>query len=78
MSTYHSGSIMFISIWMLFTGAISYKYSRFGSGTGPALIDSVSCTGNEQFVANCTNRGLGVTSSRCTHTRNAGVRCPGD
>jgi len=78
MSICHSGSITFVSMWILFIGAIPYTSSHFGSGTGPALIDYVSCTGNEQFLANCTNRGIGVTSSWCTHTRNAGVRCPGD
>ena len=38
------------------------------------MIDYVSCTGNEQFLANCTNHGIGITSTSCSH---AGVQCPG-
>ena len=59
------------------TGAISLNNAYYGSGTGPILIDYVSCTGNEQFLANCTNRGIGVTSSSCGHDDGAGVQCPG-
>ena len=62
------------------TGAIplSNAYVYYGSGTGPVLIDYVFCTGNEQFLANCTNNGIGVTSSLCGHDDVAGVQCPGN
>ena len=70
--------ILSTSIKFHFTGAIPFTTSYFGRGTGAILIDYVSCTGNEQFLANCTHRGLGVTSSWCTHYWDVGVQCPGN
>ena len=68
----------YVLAWWHFTGGIPFINAHFGSGTGPALIDFVSCTGNEQFLANCTNRGIGITSSWCGHDDDAGVQCPGN
>ena len=59
-------------------GAIPLYNAFSGRGTGAILIDYVSCTGNEQFLANCTNNGLGITSSFCSHYQDAGVQCPGN
>ena len=65
-------------IWSSFTGAIPFKSAYyFGRQTGAILIDYVSCTGNEQFLANCTNHGIGITSTSCGHDDDAGVQCPG-
>ena len=76
---YHLGKINYLLIWLLFTGAIPLTNAYyFGSGTGPVLIDHVGCMGNEQFLANCTNRGIGATSSWCGHDYDAGVQCPGN
>ena len=61
----------------IFTGAIPFSNAYFGSGTGAVLIDDVSCTGSEQFLANCTNNGIGNISSICGHDDDAGVQCPG-
>ena len=66
------------SINFYFTGAIPFTSSYFGRGTGAILIDYVSCTGNEQFLANCTNRGIGITSTWCSHYSDVGVQCPGN
>ena len=70
--------ILSASINFHFTGAIPFTSSYFGRGTGAILIDYVSCTGNEQFLANCTNNGIGVTSTWCSHYSDVGVRCPGN
>ena len=59
------------------TGAIPLSNAYYGSGTGPVLVDYVACIGSEQFLANCTNNGVGVTSSWCGHDDDAGVQCPG-
>ena len=75
----HTGCLP-VNAWLYLlhsTGAIPLSNAYYGSGTGPVLIDYVSCTGNEQFLANCTNRGIGVTSSWCGHDDDAGVQCPG-
>ena len=63
---------------MSFAGAIPFTSAYFGRGTGAILIDYVSCIGNEQFLANCTNHGIGITSSWCGHDDDAGVQCPGN
>ena len=60
------------------TGAIPVANAHYGRGTGAILLDYVSCTGNEQFLANCTNNGVGITSSNCDHGDDAGVQCPGN
>ena len=59
------------------TGAIPLSNAYYGSGIGPVLIDYVSCIGNERFLTNCTNNGIGVTSSWCGQYNVAGVQCPG-
>ena len=59
------------------TGAIPVANSYFGRGTGALLLDYVSCTGHEQFLATCSNNGVGITSSSCNHYNDAGVQCPG-
>ena len=68
----------YVLAWLHFTGAIPFINAHFGRGTGPVLIEYVSCTGNEQFLANCTNRGIGITSSSCNYYHDAGVQCPGN
>lgn len=60
------------------TGAIPFSNAYFGRGTGAILIDRVSCTGREQFLANCTHSGIGITSSFCGHDDDVGVQCPGN
>ena len=75
----HAGCLP-VNAWLYLlhsTGAIPLTNAYYGSGTGAILIDYVSCTGNEQFLANCTNNGIGVTSSSCGHDDDAGVQCPG-
>ena len=58
-------------------GAIPYRYSHFGYGTGPIILDSVNCIGNESKITQCTHLGVGVTTSNCYHNYDAGVECPG-
>ena len=59
-------------------GAIPYSNSHFGYGTGPIILDSVNCVGNESRITQCTHLGVGVTTSNCYHYNDVGVECPGE
>ena len=54
-------------------GAQAYSYAYFGRGTGPILMAYVGCRGEETHLANCTR----ATQAYCSHSEDAGVRCPG-
>ena len=46
----------------------------FGQGSGPILLDNVTCTGGELTLAKCRHLGVGIVRS-CNHYEDAGVRC---
>ena len=56
-------------------GSHGWSYN-FGQGSGPIWLDSVTCTGNESMLINCSHLGVGVTRS-CSHSEDAGVYCYG-
>jgi len=51
--------------------------ASFGQGSGPILLDSVTCSGSESTLASCGHLGVGITRS-CSHNEDAGVRCSGN
>ena len=56
------------------SSGIAYSGAPFGQGSGPILLDNVTCTGSELTLADCDHLGVGVTRS-CSHGEDAGVRC---
>ena len=47
----------------------------FGPGTGVVWLDNVTCSGNENFIQDCSHNGFGGSS--CLHSRDVGVVCMG-
>ena len=50
--------------------------ASFDQGSGPILLDSVTCTGSESTLASCGHLGFGITRS-CSHSEGTGVTCTG-
>ena len=55
------------------TDALSIAFAAFGQGTGPIVLDDVTCNGEEQRLIDCGHDGLGEHS--CSHVEDVGVRC---
>ena len=66
---------MVINILTIFPGAAPLYSAPFGQGAGPIYIKSISCTGNENNINNCT---IGTSYNYCSHYDDAGLRCGGD
>ncbi|KAI4888960.1 hypothetical protein NFI96_030610 [Prochilodus magdalenae] len=47
--------------------------AHFGQGSGPILLDYVSCSGSEKTITECSHRGFG--NHNCSHGADAGVIC---
>ena len=51
----------------------AYRKARYGQGTGPILLDDVSCLGDESSLFLCNHRGL--ENHNCDHSKDASVQC---
>ena len=57
----------------MYIDAVAFSSARFGPGIGTIYLDSVSCSGSENRLIDCT-RGTFVSCSS-GHNEDAGVRC---
>ena len=57
---------------MGFPGASS-ALERFGSGSGPILLDDLMCDGQEVSLEDCPHNGVGINN--CGHYEDVGVVC---
>eukprot|EP00118_Oscarella_pearsei_P020627 m.224758 g.224758 ORF g.224758 m.224758 type:complete len:1431 (+) comp40003_c2_seq6:15-4307(+) len=53
------------------TATTAKRGAYFGQGSGPVLMNSVSCLGGESNLTDCSYQSLG----QCNHRRDAGVIC---
>ena len=60
---------------MLCAGAIPYFNSHFGSGSGPIILDRVTCSRQESNILECLHGGIGVVSSSCNRYNQVGIQC---
>lgn len=51
--------------------------AHFGEGVGPIFLDKLRCTRNEESLLSC-RRGEPLGLSRCSHSQDVSVRCPGE
>ena len=53
--------------------ARSIPGSKVPDGSGPIMLDEVSCNGTEQNLSSCSHQGW--RNHDCRHTEDAGVEC---
>ena len=51
----------------------AYHNAPYGRGTGPILLDNVTCFGSESSLFSCGHSGVG--NHNCSHSKDASVRC---
>ncbi|KAJ8029120.1 Deleted in malignant brain tumors 1 protein [Holothuria leucospilota] len=52
---------------------LAIEKPKFPKGSGKIMLDDVDCTGQENFLVNCSSRPW--KENDCRHTEDAGVRC---
>ena len=58
----------------MFTDAVAFGGTHFGTGTSQTYLDSVACSGSETNLTDCSYSSFISCSS---WRRSAGVRCQG-
>ena len=58
------------SYFFYYIGAQAFHFAEFGQGTGRSVLSYVYCRGTEATLVSCS-----FSTSYCSHTEDAGVRC---
>ncbi|XP_025112203.1 deleted in malignant brain tumors 1 protein-like [Pomacea canaliculata] len=56
-----------------FSGAYSVTHGRLGQGSGPVVLDALSCTGQENFLGQCRHNPAGAVL--CQPSQTLGIVC---
>ncbi|PVD22132.1 hypothetical protein C0Q70_17937 [Pomacea canaliculata] len=56
-----------------FSGAYSVTHGRLGQGSGPVMLDALSCTGQENFLGQCRHSPAGAVL--CQPSQTLGIVC---
>ena len=51
---------------------------RYGTGSGPILLDNLMCTGEEATLLDCDSDGVWQNNCDSEHSEDAGVVCNGE
>ena len=63
---------------VLYFNAAAHPLRQYGGGLGPIHFSHVGCTGSETQLVECVvAMTSGETISKCSHSNDAGVNCPG-
>lgn len=55
------------------SGAYSVTHGRLGQGSGPVVLDALSCTGQENFLGQCRHNPAGAVL--CQPSQTLGIVC---
>ena len=76
-SEYHTTTTrMHVTCPVNVTGGIPFSNAQYGAGSGPIFLSNVQCTSSKSSLLLCTSSPI-LSTSTCTHARDAGVRCEG-
>ncbi|XP_072013307.1 uncharacterized protein [Amphiura filiformis] len=53
----------------------AFNNAHFGEGSGDIWLEDVACTGSEEYLSQCVNRGWDYDHYACDHSDDAGVVC---
>ena len=72
-STFSSGSIIVVVMFIMLTGALNLTHEEFHSRVTPTVLSNVACVGTENELSSCSYSSF----TSCGLLNDAGVICQG-